>query len=335
MKTLKASNKRYKQMPKIKSQKRKGGTLGIDAQNINDIDPFVCPISQHVLVDPVIAEDGYAYEKSYIQSWLRTKKTSPMSRKPMSPIVYPCIPLKNMIAVLVETNQDFREQYEEAKLNTVRSTPQVAFTDDSIRNAVNSFIKSPDYTIQQYGNIEQWNVSNVTDMSQLFDGASNFNEDIGAWNVSNVKSMKQMFEGASNFNKDIGAWNVSNVTDMSGMFVIAEAFNQDIGAWNVSNVTNMAHMFDGAAIFNKDIGAWDVSKVKNMRGMFRFNVAFNQDIGAWNVSNVKNMEQMFFSTTEFNQDIGAWNVSNVKSMKQMFEDAEAFNHDSPRTMADN
>ena len=46
----------------------------------------------------------------------------------------------------------------------------------------------------------------------------NFNEDISKWNVSNVTDMSHMFEGANQFNQSINKWNVSNVINMSGMF---------------------------------------------------------------------------------------------------------------------
>ena len=35
--------------------------------------------------------------------------------------------------------------------------------------------------------------------------------DIGSWNVSNVTNMYQMFHGAHAFNQNIGDWPVSNI----------------------------------------------------------------------------------------------------------------------------
>lgn len=43
-------------------------------------DEFLCPISREVMKDPVIAADGYSYERESIESWIRGKtKTSPMT----------------------------------------------------------------------------------------------------------------------------------------------------------------------------------------------------------------------------------------------------------------
>ena len=52
----------------------------------------------------------------------------------------------------------------------------------------------------------------VTNMSQLFEGNTNFNSNISFWDTSNVTNMSRMFKSAQNFNQNIGNWDVSNVT---------------------------------------------------------------------------------------------------------------------------
>ena len=169
------------------------------------------------------------------------------------------------------------------------------------------------------------NLSGVTDMSEMFFGASVFNQNIGGWNVSMVTNMGSMFARAIAFNQDIENWNISKVTNMAGMFLHAHAFNQDIGSWNVSMVTNMGSMFSYAYVFDQDIGGWSVDSVTNMRSMFSYVRVFNQDISGWNVSKVTNMSEMFRVARVFNQDIGGWNVSKVTDMGSMFSRAFTFN----------
>jgi len=47
------------------------------------IPSFLCPITHEVFHDPVVASDGYTYERSAIVEWLRTSSTSPMTNMPL------------------------------------------------------------------------------------------------------------------------------------------------------------------------------------------------------------------------------------------------------------
>ena len=123
-------------------------------------------------------------------------------------------------------------------------------------------------------NINDWNTSNVTDMSYMFWKANIFNNPIGTWNTSNVTNMSYMFNNATTFNQHINYdiinnyWNTSNVTDMSFMFTNSKNFNNPIGSWNTSNVTNMSNMFYTAFLFNQPIGSWNTNKVIKISNMF-------------------------------------------------------------------
>ncbi len=174
--------------------------------------------------------------------------------------------------------------------------------------------------------------SGVTDMSSLFSGQTNFNEDISTWDVSDVTDMSNMFFDAHSFNRNISYWEMSKVKNAYRMFLNAVEFNQPIGSWNLSSLENMSGMIGSAFFnfrvkFNQPIGNWDVSKVTNMSGLFEYAPEFNQDIGDWDVSNVTGMQRMFQHASSFDQDIGKWDVASVKDMRQMFVGATSFNQD--------
>ena len=173
--------------------------------------------------------------------------------------------------------------------------------------------------------IGDWNTSNVTNMRQLFNGADSFNQPIGDWDTSKVTDMSSMFARADSFNQPIGEWDTSNVTSMEAMFFGAKSFNQPIGEWNTSNVTNMSSMLSCAYSFNQPIGGWNTSNVTNMSSMLSCAYSFNQPIGGWVTSNVTNMSEMFLNACSFNQSIGNWNTSNVTNMSRMFYGAWSFN----------
>ena len=199
------------------------------------------------------------------------------------------------------------------------------------KNTLQEFIKNvvngtfTEEHVEEYGTISEWDVSLITDMSELFMDLKNFNEEINNWDVSNVTNMKGMFKDVSRFNQSINNWDVSNVIDMSDMFSFAIDFNQPINDWDVLNVTNMFGMFRYAMNFNQSINDWNVSKVIDMGDMFFYAINFNQPINDWDVLNVTDMYGMFRYAMNFNQPINKWNVSNVTDMSNMFMYASNFN----------
>lgn len=45
---------------------------------------LICPITQEIFVHPVLAEDGYTYEKDAITQWIEQNGTSPVTRERLS-----------------------------------------------------------------------------------------------------------------------------------------------------------------------------------------------------------------------------------------------------------
>jgi len=83
----------------------------------------VCPISQSLMVDPVIAADGHTYDHAQIEAWFRRSNpaTSPQTREPLADRrLIPNLALRRTIEHLVESGrldaevcaewQDCREQ---------------------------------------------------------------------------------------------------------------------------------------------------------------------------------------------------------------------------------
>jgi surface protein/parallel beta-helix repeat protein len=174
-------------------------------------------------------------------------------------------------------------------------------------------------------NMNNWDVSQVTSMREMFIGATLFNENISSWNTSKVNHMYAMFWNAISFNQSIGSWDTGNVLSMARMFSSADNFTQDISSWDTKNVTEMSLMFYYNQKFNSPIGNWNTSKVTDMTGMFGWNPVFNQNISGWDTGKVTSMEYMFTHTPSFNQNISSWNTSNVKNMGDMFNGATSFN----------
>ncbi|XP_037542346.1 WD repeat, SAM and U-box domain-containing protein 1-like [Nematolebias whitei] len=63
---------------------RKIEALKAEQSGSEALDEFLCPITRELMKDPVIAADGYSYERVSIESWIQGKnKTSPMTNLPL------------------------------------------------------------------------------------------------------------------------------------------------------------------------------------------------------------------------------------------------------------
>ena len=89
--------------------------------------------------------------------------------------------------------------------------------------------------------------SEITDMPGLFTCIAH-DFDVSSWDVSNVIDMFNMFDGCDGFNCDLSSWDVSKVKDMSFMFNQCKTFEgKGLEQWNVSNVEDFREMFIGCS----------------------------------------------------------------------------------------
>ena len=166
---------------------------------------------------------------------------------------------------------------------------------DELKNIIKDIIKEegPD------ANLNIIDVSDITNMNGLFNiielgkPIEIGNIKIDDWNVSNVRNMRNMFLKCAKFNCDISNWEVSKVGDMSGMFYGCKEFNQDISKWDVSRVEIMDDMFNGCKKFNQDISKWNVSKVVSMERIFSACHEFNQNLDSWKIKEDCDTESAF------------------------------------------
>jgi hypothetical protein len=122
---------------------------------------------------------------------------------------------------------------------------------------------------ERYGNISEWDISAVDDLSMIFcacvtewclenrpecNGAcSTFDEAIGGWNTSAVTTLADAFQGASAFNHPLDAWQTSRVTSLWGTFYDAASFNQPLESWDTTQVSTLRMAFRDASAFNQPL----------------------------------------------------------------------------------
>ena len=79
------------------------------------------------------------------------------------------------------------------------------------------------------GKVDTWDVSNVTDMTNLFDN-STFNGDISLWRTTSLEIIDYMFRGSC-FDGDLSSFDVSNVKSAKGTFAGCN-FDGDLSNWS-------------------------------------------------------------------------------------------------------
>jgi len=172
-------------------------------------------------------------------------------------------------------------------------------------------------------NLNNWNTSNVYDMDYTFNNCYKFNQILNNWKTTKVKTMRYMFANCIEFNGLITSWDVKNVTNMACMFMNCKKLNQYLNNWNVTKVTNMDFMFSNCHIFNMQLDNWCTIEVKTMICMFMSCKQFNQDLSKWNVKQVINMNCMFSSCRLLNIDFRNWDLNINIVNNNMFRDCIA------------
>ena len=206
-------------------------------------------------------------------------------------------------------------------------------TDQTIRTALDELRPAQglgwQYAHAFFGPMSQWDVSDVTDMSRLFERRGDderlFRGNIAQWDVSNVQTFSYMFAQQTAFNRSLSRWKVSSALNMAGMFMGCSVFDQSLATWaphvsKVRNMSQMFRMFENFGPINLGLSNWDVSSVEKMDYMFAL-TEIQDDLSQWAVSKVKSMRYTFFESP-FNGDLSNWDVSQVTDMSGMFAESK-------------
>lgn len=118
------------------------------------------------------------------------------------------------------------------------------------------------------------NFNKVTNMSSMFENCRRLTDVLGLedWDTSNVTDMSYMFYGCKSLvSLDLSKWDTSNVTNMTSMFYDCKSLvSLDLTNWDTSNVTTMDHMFEFCSNLTELRMGGDVSKVTDVDYMFQY-----------------------------------------------------------------
>ena len=100
-------------------------------------------------------------------------------------------------------------------------------TNEQLKNAVDKYMQNKEQSIEKYGVMNEWDVSNITDMSELFffDDVlfDSVIEPINNWDVSNVKIMYDMFMCCYDFNQPLSENIIPNTVKV---IIFSNQFNK-------------------------------------------------------------------------------------------------------------
>ena len=117
---------------------------------------------------------------------------------------------------------------------TFSSYSQTPITDANLRQAIETCLSTNpvDGLCDQceYGSMPNWDIGNVTDMSDAFLEKTMLNADISSWDVSSVTDVYFMFADATSFNQDLFSWDVTSVRSCTD-------FSTNATAWTLPKPT--------------------------------------------------------------------------------------------------
>ena len=118
---------------------------------------------------------------------------------------------KTMSAAVRPKSKNELEQLIQKELQRQGPDADLNFIDTSLMTDMSALFANYGAITIRNIKIDEWDVSNVTDMEHMFSLCEKFNCDLSHWNTSNVTNMKYMFYGCENFYSDLRGWDVSNV----------------------------------------------------------------------------------------------------------------------------
>lgn len=190
------------------------------------------------------------------------------------------------------------------------------FDSQSLRDAISTHRDEIDSNELLIGD---WDVSDVTDMDELFKGMRNFNQPL-PWDTRSVESMHSTFRGCSAFNQRL-VWDTSRVRNMGATFHSCAAFNTELD-WDTSSVVNMGAMFWECSALNAEI-RFKTQNVEVMSSMFGRCTAFNAELAGFDTGRVRTMASTFAMCVDFDQPL-AWDTRNVENMQETFAGCVSF-----------
>ena len=187
-------------------------------------------------------------------------------------------------------------------------------------------------TASYVDNISNFNTSEVTNMSGMFEGCTEqtINIFLSKLDTSKVTDMSDMFKNcsAANINLNLSNFNTSNVVYMQSMFKDCNKLKTlDISTFDTKNVSRMDEMFSGCTVLTPLSlgGKFTTAKVINMNSMFKDCKALTAlSLSKFNTEMVGDMDNMFSGCESIEElNLSNFKTPQLKTCKSMFANCTA------------
>ena len=124
------------------------------------------------------------------------------------------------------------------------------------------------------------------------------------WDTSNVDNISGSFRAAKLFNQNISSWDTSNFNTLSNTFFDADSFNQPIGSWDTSNITTFNNTFrSNLSTFNQSLANWDITSLTIGSNMFNASglstASYDATLIGWAAQSITNAVNIDFGSSQY------------------------------------
>ncbi len=180
--------------------------------------------------------------------------------------------------------------------------------------------------LKELEGIQNWDMSNVTNASFMFDECSSLeNIDLSGWQNVNLEDLYSMFEGCTSLNS-ITLFPAKKLKNLQRVFFNDKKLKNvyNVKSWNTSNVINMYAMFYSTAIESIDLSSWNIptGSIVNENNSSRPTFGIGEPIYVYMVLNNTLRDLTYVGNFFPHRASGVWRRSSGKSVKNPGENVE-------------
>ena len=141
---------------------------------------FICPITRQLINEMAITSNGFFYEKTAIEQWLKTNNTSPQTGLTIDKKTYPCIALQNQL-------EEFYDNHPLSKARRYQKSKAHTDNLDEINNIIANANANAQYTKLLNYNEFDWLLFDSQNLEKIME---NINSDVITHIINNTPNLE-------------------------------------------------------------------------------------------------------------------------------------------------